>query len=294
MDTTSPRRLLVMGCSRSGTTLLQGLLASHSRIHTFPETGVFLKALGMRGRVLPWVHFGLTIGKERKALAKLLKTQTHARGPLPDLPPKTLSLKRSLDGVARFMDDLAAAHGRNLWLEKTPRHVLHAARIGRHVPGVFCIHMLRSGPDVVASIVDRARRFPDHFPRQSDPSYGIRQWNRSLRATREALDHQGHAIVFYDALVSDVSGTLKALCRGLGLSFEDGMATPADRTEFTSVEEVWKGGTEGPVKEAQSKFEGLFDEATRSQIRRRLEEGIFRELADQASGRPGNVLFSGS
>jgi hypothetical protein len=80
-------RILIGGCSRSGTTFLQGLLARHPRIFTFPETGVFLKALGMRGTLLPWARIGLTLGKERKALAKLLDRVAQELPPWAAPPP---------------------------------------------------------------------------------------------------------------------------------------------------------------------------------------------------------------
>jgi len=286
-----------MGCSRSGTTLLQSLLASHSRVHTFPETGVFLKAFGMRGTVLPWVPLGLTLGKERKALARLLDSQSAsqsgASGELPQLPPRRCSLSRSLADVTAFLDALAEAYGKDTWVEKTPRHVFHARRIQRAVPGALCIHMVRKGEDVVASIVDRGKRFPERFPRQSDPSYGIRQWNQSMRATEVAMKEPGHAVVFYESLVAAVDPTLRTLCGIVGLDFEAGMLTPADRTSFTSVDEEWKSQVNAPVEMASSKFEKLFDEGTRARITERLERDVFQRFQEQALERPGGVLVSG-
>jgi len=289
---TAFRRILVVGCSRSGTTLLQSLLASHSRIHTFPETGVFLKAFGMRGTVLPWVHLGLTAGKERNALARLLDSQSGAPGELPPLPPRRYSLSRSLADVAGFLDALAEAYGKHAWVEKTPRHVFHARRIQRAVPGALCIHMVRKGEDVVASIVDRGKRYPERFPRQSDPSYGIRQWNQSMRATEGAMKGPGHAVVFYERLVAAVEPTLRTLCGLVGLDFEARMLTPADRASFTSADEEWKSQVNAPVEMASSKFEKLFDEVTRARITDRLETAIFEGLKEQASDEPGGVLFS--
>ena len=289
---TAFRRILVMGCSRSGTTLLQSLLASHSRVHTFPETGVFLKAFGMRGTVLPWVRLGLTAGKERKALARLLNSQAGAPGEFPPLPPRRYSLSRSLADVVGFLDALAEAYGKHTWVEKTPRHVLHARRIRRAVPGALCIHMVRKGQDVVASIVDRGKRYPERFPRQADPSYGIRQWNQSMRATEAALKGPGHAVVLYESLVAALEPTLQTLCGIVGLDFEAGMLTPADRASFTSTDEGWKSQVNGPVEMASSKFEKLFDEGTRARITERLERDVFQRLQEQALERPGGVLFS--
>ncbi len=288
------RRVLIMGCSRSGTTLLQGLLASHSTVHTFPETGVFLKAYGMRSRVLPWTPLGITLGKERKALAQLLTTQRGAPGPLPSLPPRTLSLARAMEGVAVFFDGLAKAHGKKVWVEKTPRHVFHARRIRRAIPGSVCIHVIRQGEDVVASIADRARRYPDRFPRQLDPSYGIRQWNRSMGATWKAFREPGHAVVVFEDLVRDVEATVGSLCEALGLSYEPGMTVTADPSTFTDPAEEWKSQASEPVRLAESKFESLFDEVERGRIRARLDQGLYEGLRERASGEAGGILFSGS
>lgn len=287
------RRILLVGCSRSGTTLLQSLLASHSRVHTFPETGVFLKALGMRGSVLPWAHLGLTLGKERKALARLLSSQEGAVGDLPHLPPRRFFLSRSLSDVAAVLDGLAQANGKDVWVEKTPRHVFHARRIRRMVPGILCIHMVRTGEDVVASIVDRARKYPDRFPRQGDASYGVRQWNRSIRATEAAMEDPGHAVVFYESLVDAIEPTMRALSTIMGFGFEPGTLAPADRSNFTEASEEWKSQVNAPVKRASSKFESVFDEGERTRVAEGLEMGIYERMHTRASEMPGGILVSG-
>jgi len=270
------------------------LLASHKRVHTFPETGLFLKTFGMRGTVLPWVHLGLTAGKERRALEKLLASQAGAPGPLPNLPARRFSLSRSMADTVAFLDGLAQAHGKDVWVEKTPRHVFHARRIRRTIPGALCIHMVRDGRDVVASIVDRGKKYPDRFPRQSDPSYAVRQWNRAIGATAAAFDEPGHAAVFYESLVADVEGTMKSLCGNIGLQFEADMLVPADRAAFTAADEEWKAQVNGPVEAAASKFKTLFNGAQRDWITRRLDLDAFQRIKEEATAASGGVLVSAS
>lgn len=277
------RRLFIGGCSRSGTTFLQRLLAGHSRIHTFPETGVFLRALGMRGWVLPWTRLGLTLGKERKALIRL---RDHAGPsptggpPLPLLPPRRVALQSSVDDIVCFLDGLTRRIGKDIWVEKTPRHVLHATRIRRLVPCSLFIHVVRSGPDVVASIVDRARKFPERFPGQEDPSYAVRQWNRSMRATEVAMREPGHIVVGYELLASRPEETLRGLCRRIRIDFERGMLeAPADGS-FILREEGWKTPVSGPIRPAPSKFHDLFDEGTRTRINEGLDRRFYEVVEE--------------
>jgi hypothetical protein len=286
-------RLLLGGCSRSGTTFLQELLANHSRILTFPETGVFLKALGMRGTVLPWARLGLTLGKERGALGKLLDQVGQLFPDPPSLPPRRFLQQRSFPEVAGFFDELAARAGKDIWLEKTPRHVLHAARIRRLVPGSLFIHILREGRDVVASIVDRARRFPEEFRRQADPGYGIRQWNRSLRATERAMREPGHVVVLYESLSTEPEATLKALCGAIGIAFEEGMLHRREERTFVAEKEGWKRTLSGPIRPAPSKFETVFDTSERARVNEGLHRGFFDRVKEKLAGTPGGIWISG-
>jgi len=285
-------RLLIGGCSRSGTTFLQGLLANHPRILTFPETGVFLKALGMRGRVLPWAQVGLTVGKERKALKRILNQMGRTLGEVPPLPPRRLLLGPALLDVADFLDAVARGVGKEIWLEKTPRHVLHAARIRRMIPDSLFIHMIRDGRDVVASIVDRARRFPGKFPRQADPTYGIRQWNRSLRATELAMKEPGHVVVLYDSLSEHPEETLRALCVVIGIEFGERMLLSSPERDFVTAEEGWKASPSGPIRPSPSKFTQLFDETTQAEISVELEMDFFEEVTARLSDTPGKIWVS--
>lgn len=289
-------RLFIGGCSRSGTTFLQRFLAGHSRVHTFPETGVFLRALGMRGRVLPWARVGLTLGKERKSLRRLLegpgreeKAGAHVG---PSVPPRRLFLQDSVRDIVAFLDALAQGKDRDVWVEKTPRHVLHATRIQTLVPNSRFLHMVRDGRDVVASIVDRARKFPDRFGRQADPAYGIALWNRSMRATEAAMSRPGHHVIHYHALASRPGETLEALCASIGIDFEEEMIQERKGSDFILPDEAWKKPLTGPIRPSASKFHDLFDEETRHRINKGLDQGFFREIETRVQETSGGIWSS--
>ena len=284
------KRVFIGGCSRSGTTFLQEFLASHSRILTFPETGFFLRAFGMRGWMLPWARMGLSLGKERKALSRLpgqlgLDPDQH-----PPLPPRRFSLEASVQDAVAFLDTLAEGRGKDVWLEKTPRHVLYASRIRRLVSGSTFIHMVRDGRAVVASMVDRARRFPEEFSRQQDPAYGIRQWNRSLEATQRAMKEPGHLLVLYEGLATHPEKTLRSLCETLDLGFERSMMDRTGPRTFVREGEEWKDRRKGPIAPAASKFSDLFSKRNREQIENRLKLRYFEEIRDRILADPGSVL----
>jgi hypothetical protein len=214
--------------------------------------------------------------------------------PLPPLPPRRLLLRTSAADVTAFLDALTLRAGRDVWVEKTPRHVLHASRIRKLVPDSRFIHMIRSGPAVVASIVDRARKHPERFRGQEDPGYGIRQWNRSVRATLSAMAEPGHLVVRYRELASRPEETLRALCRPLGLTFEAGMLDPGEgSSHFVLREEAWKAPRGGPIRPAASKFQDLFDEKTRKRIEGRLDTPAFDAIVRRLESAPGRVWVSG-
>lgn len=60
--------MFVVGCSRSGAALVQRMLASLTRVHSFPETSFFINGVGHVGR--PVSALGLPRGRERWAVAR--------------------------------------------------------------------------------------------------------------------------------------------------------------------------------------------------------------------------------
>ena len=177
------------------------------------------------------------------------------------------------------MDRIALDAGRDIWLEKTPRHYLHAGLIQGLVPESHVIHMVRDGREVVASIYDRARLYPDIFKRQRDPAYGIRAWNRAMKFHCRFAGRPGHSVVVYEKLVKDPREALCRLCDETGLAFHEEMLVPGNSGAFILPEEKWKAGSRKPIQDGRSKFFKLFDSKTQHTISRSLDMEKYAALS---------------
>ena len=276
------KRIFVAGASRSGTTLLQSLLASHPYIHTFPETGAFLRILGMRRRTPP-SFLGLSLGRERKALQRLAQSKHYSLGHL-----KTcLTLKGSMAQIVASLDCLALEQGKNIWVEKTPRHFKYADILLRDVPASHFVHILRDGRDVVASIYLRALRHPGKFDKQMNLEYGIRLWNEAVRKAYACKDLAGHSTLIYEDLTRDPETVLRALCSKMGIAFEPQMLQMAHGSYFILGQETWKQGTSTTVVSNTSKFDSVFTETTRRWLENKLRLDLYRELRQKTADRFG-------
>ena len=124
IDAMTNRGILIGGCGRSGTTVLNGLLSCHPEVQVVDiETSAFC--------------------------------QTAYRGHL------DLDADFKLERVFRRLVGIEIPPACSRWAEKTPKNVLFAARALEYLgPGARFIHIVRDGRDVVTS---RHRRAPDRY-----------------------------------------------------------------------------------------------------------------------------------
>ena len=116
MQTRQKKRLFLVGCPRSGTTLLQSLLAAHSEILSFPESHFCRAILGYRK---PWrCKLGIVSrgAKQRleKFLVKIERTDMAKYIPRFALFPDAYGR-----AFIKIIDQLSQEQGKNYWLEKT-------------------------------------------------------------------------------------------------------------------------------------------------------------------------------
>jgi hypothetical protein len=280
------RRLFVVGCPGAGSTVVRDLLATQPGLHGFPRTHLFLRSFGMRGRRLPWTWFGLTLGRERHVLERLAEHSSGGSGAAPALPPRSLLLHRSLDGLLATLDRLALAAGCRNWVDTTPRHLVHARLIERRVPRARIVHVVRDGRDVVAA---QCRGEGGHSPRTV-----VAEWNRALAHHARCLDRPGHVFVLYEDLMADPMGEMIRLLHQCGMQHRSNELATAIAGLGTCPAAAGMGAHR---VDQRIRFRERFPAARRRRIERALHLDRYGMLAErvrqQQSARVPAVVQSG-
>ncbi|MFP4597331.1 MAG: sulfotransferase family protein [Persicimonas sp.] len=268
-------RVFIVGCPRSGTTLLQSLLAAHPEIVSFPESHFFnlLRSDGLTERLRD-----LTRSQMRAHLEDYFAQMGH-----PKLAERARRFKLTERGyIGAFvdcLDELARDAGASMWLEKTPSHLVRIPLIERHVPTARFIHIVRRGVDVVASLYKVTQDYPEAWGGARSIDTCINRWLTDVERTESHLDKPHHTLVQYERLLAEPERELARLCEFLGVEFRESMLVDYRDTSHQVVAEGedWKHRNSGPLRKPNSKkFETVFDEDERLHILKRLRQATQR------------------
>lgn len=277
--TTIKSRIFLVGCPRSGTTLLQTLLASHPEIISFPESHFF-------GNLLPENEpkrrlLGIASNRTKGRLAKFLKDSGEANIER-FLPQTPLFVSQYIGHFVTVLDALTLEKNKTVWVEKTPLHLHYLDLIEKSIPGVKFIHLVRNGADVVASLYDVSRKNPQVWGGARQVDDCINRWVGDLEITKKHLDKPNHVLVKYGKLVEDSSGELKKLCDFMGVNFDESILENygefADKFLAQYQDYQWKLVGNTIANSNSKKFEKVFDEEQKAYVLERLS-GMSEVLA---------------
>jgi hypothetical protein len=177
---TASRPIFVVGCQRSGTTLLRLMLDSHPNISCGPETRFLADFAKVTGE--GWDRIGL-YGF-----------------------PKTYWYEKFAEFFDSFQTEYAKSRGKTRWADKTPRYALSLDFIDALFPDSQIVHVVRDGRDVVASHRDRWG--------YRSAVKAVEKWPRYINAARsfgENLATDRYFEVRYEALVGNADGEMRRL-----------------------------------------------------------------------------------
>ena len=285
------RRVFVVGVPRSGTTLVQSLLAAHSTMTSFTESHFFDRHFS----VLPPFSTPILTRNPGPRLQEFLAENEEsppaaarwfdargrwALGARPLLPFQTLSVARRLLSV---FDELARRRGKASWVEKTPRHLRYIPLL-EHASGPEprprFVHVIREGLGVVASLHTASQR----WERPYDLETSVRRWNRDVRFSLGRVGSESDHFVFYEELTSRPEDTLGRLLAGLGLDWEPELLEryAAASNRWVTQDEAWKADVGRNIRRSASSERTLTAEQ-RDWVSRSLHPGLYRELLERAT-----------
>lgn len=260
--------VFIVGCPRSGTTLLRRMVSAHRQIVITPEAHWIPRWFEQRRGL---TREGLVT---QELVSELL---AHDKFAMFGIGRETLM---SLVGngepisyaafVTGIFDLYGKARGKDLVGNKTPDSVRRIETLHTLWPEARFVHLIRDGRDVALSLMNWSSvktKKPGTFPTwKDDPvSTAALWWELNVRRGQEAGEVLGAALYLemrYESLVAHPAQECAALCGFLGLPYDEAMLnyheafragegpeTVHDRQPITSGLRNWK--TQMPASDVE-------------------------------------------
>jgi hypothetical protein len=218
--------LFVVGCPRSGTTLLQRMLDAHAQLTVANDTHFIPKAVQ-----------DLEVVGDLPLTGELVeRVRGYHRFPRLGVPDEAVDEAAARAGtygefVALLYDALATRHGKPLAGEKTPDYCREIPVLHALFPAARFVHIVRDGRDVALSVLEWAHegKGPGRKALWREQPVGVSAlwWRDMVETGRRDGAGVGDATYHelrYEDLVADPAGRLRTLSRFLDLPYDEGMA----------------------------------------------------------------------
>ena len=245
--TGSDRPVVVLGCPRSGTTLLQLAVHAHPRMSMPPETWLLVD--GYRSR-LQFGDLSERAGRERVADWVLARRKTRDLGlDAAELRQRILAAPPTLGScLGTVLAAYAERFGKPRWGDKRPGYFRDVPVILRLFPDAQLIHMVRDGRDCVASL----KRMPwwRHGSTEAAASW-VHAMQLGDRWSGRLGNDTWHTLQ-YEHLVARPEAELRRLCAFLGEDFDPAMLRTDEAAQVAVPRhKTWHAHTAQPIDAAR-------------------------------------------
>lgn len=251
----------IVGSSRSGSTLLRLMLASHSRIAIPSETWYLAALVG---------EFPCDRLLQESEIARAVAVMTN-HYTWPDMGLDAAEMRRRVASLrgARLRDLVEVVYrwhmeveGKSRWGDKTPAYIEIIPSLAALFGDAKFIHLIRDGRDV-------AKSFQKHGWNGPGMDGYTREWLRAVELdmslSKTSLD-QRILRVRYEDLVLHPEATLRGICTFIDERFEDQML-------------LWQGRVNDAIPDREKKFHSsLSREMNPSDVGRWKREMTSREI----------------
>ncbi|RCG24466.1 sulfotransferase [Sphaerisporangium album] len=242
------RPIFIIGCPRSGTTMLQLMLHAHERIAVPPETRYLLPAYYHRR----W-YGDMREAANRRGLAEWIATDKTTKFRALGIDADAY-VERAAAGpgslgsvVGETFRAYAERFGKPRWGDKRPGYSKHVNVLLRLFPDAQFIHLIRDGRDCVASLKEMPWFTLDVY-------HAVAIWAEAVdygRRHAARLPADSYHELRYEDLTADPEGELAKICTFLGEDYDPAMCEPR-RVAVTAVpaHKVWHSNTHREVSQA--------------------------------------------
>lgn len=231
--------LFVVGCPRSGTTLMQRILDRHPSLAVANDTHFISRALerfapeslgaALAGRAVPLSERLVQAAIDYRRFPRLGIDEREAR-----------AIAASCSSYAEFVGALygrfAELRGKSFGGEKTPDYVRRLPLLTGLFPAARIVHLIRDGRDVTMSLVEWAtgNKGPAKLAlwRDEPMGTGALWWRwQVLAGRRSAIGLRGRYLeVRYDDLVERTAETLQSVVSFLGIADDAALRSMLEAT----------------------------------------------------------------
>lgn len=240
----------ITGTGRSGTSLLQSMLAAHPQICLPPETHFIRKYLIKHNRINHQLRKTL---KNDPELARL------------NISDKLNHLIDNVDTPANLYRQILSAYResniQNLYGDKDPRNIDYIHTINKQLSNSKFIHIIRDPRDVVLS------RTRANWSKNSPLFLHAAIYNAQVtrgRKQKQLLGDKRYHEIHYESLLAKPKESLGKLCQFLEIPFDEKMLSDfgnAAKKLISQRELQWKKETLGPLlTDNSNKWAGIFSD----------------------------------
>jgi len=265
MQNPDMKRIFVVGYVRSGTTLVQSLLAAHSQVTSFTESQFFNKGFVHAGKRFllrrgindmvetflsenkidldmdgsKWNH-GYNIPRILKIPVELI-TELKTPGKNLTQPEKTVLSERvskAASELINLLDSCAKYRGFSVWVEKTPHNLFRIPLLEKAAPSAMFVHIVRRPENVLHS----AYKASSQWHRSKTWTECAIHWLLALKVSEAFIGRPNHFVLFYEHLVEDARSNIKKVIDWLGLEWEEEILVRYEESVKGLVKnkETWK------------------------------------------------------
>jgi Sulfotransferase family len=220
--------LILLGVSRSGTTLLRVVLDRSAGL-AIPDESFFVPLLARR--------HGSTIDVDRflDDVARIPAIQDWGVS-VGDVASRVRSGMPTGEAIAAIYEAYAAGVGKPRWGDKTPMYMRHLPLLERLFPDAQYVHLIRDGRDASLSFLHMPEgTFTRTWAHPTTPAQFACLWRKEVngaRALGERIGAARYAEVRYEELVADPEATIRAVCAFAAIPYDAAML---DYTEAVDV-----------------------------------------------------------